>query len=93
MLQASLTVAQAETRAKTMFQKIFDFKFLPPGRGSAGVSSNQIDFDSGLWAMGSPLTEDDRLRTYAALNNCAFVSTEVIQVILISFLTSCAANA
>ena len=34
-------------------------KFLPPGRG--------------LWAMGSPITEDRQL--YAALNNCAFVST------------------
>jgi len=35
-------------------------KFLPPGRG--------------LWAMGSPLTSERNL--YAALNNCAFVSTE-----------------
>lgn len=35
-------------------------KFLPPGRG--------------LWAMGSKLTTERRL--YAALNNCAFVSTE-----------------
>ncbi|KAF4143630.1 putative ribonucleoside-triphosphate reductase [Phytophthora infestans] len=34
-------------------------KFTPPGRG--------------LWAMGSPITEDRGL--YAALNNCAFVST------------------
>ena len=29
---------------------------------------------SGLWAMGSPLTQQRHL--YAALNNCAFVSTE-----------------
>lgn len=35
-------------------------KFLPPGRG--------------LWAMGSPITEQKGL--YAALNNCAFVSTD-----------------
>jgi ribonucleoside-triphosphate reductase (thioredoxin) len=28
----------------------------------------------GLWAMGSPLTEERGL--FAALNNCAFVSTE-----------------
>ena len=34
-------------------------KFLPPGRG--------------LWAMGSPLTEERHV--FAALNNCAFVST------------------
>ncbi len=37
-------------------------KFLPPGRG--------------LWAMGSSLTEEKGL--FAALNNCAFVSTEKI---------------
>lgn len=43
-----------------MYSKIFNFKFLPPGRG--------------LWAMGSPITEKKGL--YAALNNCAFVSTK-----------------
>lgn len=43
-----------------MYNKIFEFKFLPPGRG--------------LWAMGSPITEKKML--YAALNNCAFVSTK-----------------
>ncbi len=42
-----------------MYERIFSMKFLPPGRG--------------LWAMGSPLTEKRGL--YAALNNCAFVST------------------
>jgi hypothetical protein len=42
-----------------MFEKIFNFKFLPPGRG--------------LWAMGTAITEEKHL--YAALNNCAFVST------------------
>lgn len=41
------------------YDRIFNMKFLPPGRG--------------LWAMGSPITEDRQL--YAALNNCAFVST------------------
>jgi hypothetical protein len=46
-----------------MYDKIFHMKFLPPGRG--------------LWAMGSPLTEDSDSRVYAALNNCAFVSTLV----------------
>jgi ribonucleoside-triphosphate reductase len=38
-------------------------KFLPPGRG--------------LWCMGSPVTEQRKL--YAALNNCAFVSTREIK--------------
>jgi ribonucleoside-triphosphate reductase (thioredoxin) len=45
--------------AQKMYDKIYNFKFLPPGRG--------------LWAMGTPITEDKHL--YAALNNCAFVST------------------
>ena len=45
--------------AQTMYDKIFTMKFLPPGRG--------------LWAMGTPITEERGL--YAALNNCAFVST------------------
>ena len=35
-------------------------QFLPPGRG--------------LWAMGTAITEDRKL--FAALNNCAFVSTQ-----------------
>ncbi len=43
-----------------MYERIFDMKFLPPGRG--------------LWAMGSPVTEERYM--YAALNNCAFVSTQ-----------------
>lgn len=43
-----------------MYDKIFNFKFLPPGRG--------------LWAMGTAITEDKHL--FAALNNCAFVSTK-----------------
>ena len=52
----------AHKSAQQMYQKIFQMKFLPPGRG--------------LWAMGSPLTEERGL--FAALNNCAFVSTEDI---------------
>ena len=44
-----------------MYDKIFNFKFLPPGRG--------------LWSMGTAIT--DKKRIYAALNNCAFVSTNV----------------
>lgn len=45
--------------AEEMYEHIFNMKFLPSGRG--------------LWAMGSPLTEERGL--YAALSNCAFVST------------------
>ena len=51
---------KAQIHAQEMFRRIFHMKFLPPGRG--------------LWAMGSPLTETRGL--FAALNNCAFVSTE-----------------
>ena len=43
-----------------MYDKIFNFKFLPPGRG--------------LWSMGTAITEKKHM--YAALNNCAFVSTK-----------------
>ncbi|KAJ1664668.1 hypothetical protein EV178_003912 [Coemansia sp. RSA 1646] len=53
---------EAQMRAQTMYDKIYSMKFLPPGRG--------------LWAMGSALTEERRL--YAALNNCAFVSTRAM---------------
>ena len=52
--------AQAQHQAQEMYRRIFAMKFLPPGRG--------------LWAMGSAITEERQL--YAALNNCAFVSTE-----------------
>lgn len=45
--------------AQEMYRRIFHMKFTPPGRG--------------LWAMGSPITEERGL--FAALNNCAFVST------------------
>lgn len=45
--------------AKDMYDRIFNFKFLPPGRG--------------LWAMGTPITEERH--NYTALNNCAFIST------------------
>ena len=50
----------AQIEAQRMYEKIFNFKFLPPGRG--------------LWAMGTRMTEEKQL--YAALNNCAFVSTD-----------------
>uniref|UniRef100_A0A7S3PDB1 ribonucleoside-triphosphate reductase (thioredoxin) n=1 Tax=Aplanochytrium stocchinoi TaxID=215587 RepID=A0A7S3PDB1_9STRA len=52
----------AQRDAQEMYRRIFSMKFLPPGRG--------------LWAMGTALTEDREL--YAALNNCAFVSTAEI---------------
>jgi ribonucleoside-triphosphate reductase (thioredoxin) len=50
---------RAQRSAQEMYERIFSMKFLPPGRG--------------LWAMGSPITEERGL--FAALNNCAFVST------------------
>lgn len=53
---------KAQISAQRMYDLIFSFKFLPPGRG--------------LWAMG---TEYVRKRGSAALNNCAFVSTEGIK--------------
>lgn len=53
---------KAQKTAQEMYDKIFHMKFLPPGRG--------------LWAMGSPITEKREL--FAALNNCAFVSTDVM---------------
>lgn len=54
---------QAQRSAQEMFDRMFNMKFLPPGRG--------------LWAMGTPITEERGL--YAALNNCAFVSTANIK--------------
>lgn len=51
---------RAQKSAQEMYDRMFNMKFLPPGRG--------------MWAMGSALTEEREL--YAALNNCAFVSTE-----------------
>ena len=54
---------QAQKSAQEMYDRIFTMKFLPPGRG--------------LWAMGTAVTEEKGL--YAALNNCAFVSTGTIK--------------
>lgn len=51
---------KAVASAQEMYDRIFQFKFTPPGRG--------------LWAMGTPIIEEKRL--YTALNNCAFVSTK-----------------
>jgi adenosylcobalamin-dependent ribonucleoside-triphosphate reductase len=51
---------QAQKSAQEMYDRIFHLKFSPPGRG--------------LWAMGTAITEEKRI--FAALNNCAFVSTD-----------------
>lgn len=58
--EAGLNPEQAAIDACKMYDKIYRFKFLPPGRG--------------LWAMGSKITDEKHI--YAALNNCAFVSTK-----------------
>jgi len=54
------TLQTIDVDSKIMFEKIFKFKFLPPGRG--------------LWSMGTCITEEKKI--FAALNNCAFVSTK-----------------
>ena len=54
---------QAQNSAQEMYERIFNMKFLPPGRG--------------LWAMGTAITEERGL--FAALNNCAFVSTRTLK--------------
>ena len=54
---------QAQTSAQEMYERMWSMKFLPPGRG--------------LWAMGTAITEEKKL--YAALNNCAFVSTSTLK--------------
>lgn len=54
---------QAQKSAQEMYDRIFNMKFLPPGRG--------------LWAMGSPITEERGL--FMSLNNCSFVSTRNIK--------------
>ena len=51
---------KAQESAQEMYDRMFQMKFLPPGRG--------------LWAMGSSVIEEREL--YAALNNCAYCSTE-----------------
>lgn len=51
---------KGQESAQEMYDRIFNMKFLPPGRG--------------LYAMGSSVISEKGL--YAALNNCSFVSTE-----------------
>ena len=52
---------KSQRSAQEMFKRMWEFKFLPPGRG--------------LWAMDLGLLEK---KGSAALNNCAFVSTDEI---------------
>ena len=53
---------KAQKSAQIMYDKMFNFKFLPAGRG--------------IWAMGSKFVEE---KGGAALNSCAFVTTEDIE--------------
>jgi hypothetical protein len=52
---------KAQRSAQDMFQRMWEFKFTPPGRG--------------LWMMGTDLIFE---KGSAALQNCAFVSTDKI---------------
>ena len=52
--------AKAQSSAKEAYDRLFNLKWTPPGRG--------------LWVMGSPLVNEQR--NSAALQNCSFVSTE-----------------
>jgi len=51
--------AKAQASAKEAFDRLFNLKWTPPGRG--------------LWIMGTPLVNQHK--NSAALQNCAFVST------------------
>ena len=51
--------AKAQASAKEAFERLFELKWTPPGRG--------------LWVMGTPLVNVEK--NSAALQNCAFVST------------------
>ena len=50
---------KAQRSAQEAFERLFTFKWTPPGRG--------------LWMMGTPLVMEQR--NSAALQNCAFIST------------------
>jgi len=52
--------SRAQASAKEAFERLFELKWSPPGRG--------------LWVMGTPLVNTQR--NSAALQNCAFVSTK-----------------
>lgn len=55
---------QAQRSAEEAFERMFTFKWLPPGRG--------------LWVMGTPLVMEQR--NAAALQNCCFISTDDFEV-------------
>jgi len=50
---------KAQASAKEAFDRLFNLKWTPPGRG--------------LWVMGTPIVNEQR--NSAALQNCAFIST------------------
>lgn len=50
---------KGQNSAQQMYKRMFEMKFLPPGRG--------------LWAMGTKITNERKL--FTSLNNCAMVST------------------
>jgi adenosylcobalamin-dependent ribonucleoside-triphosphate reductase len=52
--------SKAQASAKEAFERLYELKWSPPGRG--------------LWVMGTPLVNTQR--NSAALQNCAFVSTK-----------------
>ena len=52
--------AKAQSSAKEAFDRLFNLKWTPPGRG--------------LWVMGTPLVNEQK--NSAALQNCSFVSTD-----------------
>jgi adenosylcobalamin-dependent ribonucleoside-triphosphate reductase len=53
---------KAASSAKEAFDRMFNFKWTPPGRG--------------IWMMGTPLVNEHR--NSAALQNCSFVSTDAM---------------
>ena len=53
---------KAQNSAKDAFDRLFNLKWTPPGRG--------------LWMMGTPLVNEHK--NSAALQNCSFVSTEAM---------------
>lgn len=64
LMGAEWNYAKSQATAQRMFQYMWEFKFLPPGRG--------------LWAMGSPLIMERG--NGAALFNCGFVDTSTLAV-------------
>jgi ribonucleotide reductase alpha subunit len=52
--------SRAQASAKEAYERLFELKWSPPGRG--------------LWVMGTPIVNEQR--NSAALQNCAFVSTK-----------------